>query len=421
MAKSSTSSKSVQPGATVGTGKTVEDEKVEAEQKEAGPQKPEVPAFLQTTKTGGATGSETPVTSNPPEAGGEESGGGKTAPGGQEVTSESPASTPVGWGEDQPEHLPDQPDFMPGPKEWEVTEEQTVAGQLEKNLEEDSALNENIRDQVGTQAAKAGLKNSLMAMTAAEKMVLDTAFKVSQQDAATYARSAEFNATMANQFSAAEQAFMHQAMLNEQNFKQSQILQKEQIRGQLAAVNAKIGGQMRLADKAQKHWKEQNESLHDQNLETMAFKAEAEMAAMGWQSDLEVSRMDRAAMHDMIKQEENFNMQTRLNYQNHVYGMLQTEVQALGQIGASGAKANQQRPAAQQVKSQTTKNIDLIGGFFSSEDGPANSGSGGYTYYPPPPSNYYEGGDLGGDEGSGSDVPGGFIEPPPETTPTEDI
>lgn len=355
---------------------------------------PEAPVFLESGQSTDGAGEQTQTTTQgEPSAGSDDQHTtpmpGDTAPGGQEVSSETPAGTPVGWGDDQPEHLPDQPEFMPGPEEWEVEDEQTVAGQLEQHLDKDSPLNESIRAQVGKQAAKAGLKNSLMAMTAAEKMVVDTAFKVASQDAATYARSAEFNATMANQFSAAEQAFMHQAMLNEQNFKQSQELQQEQIRGQIAAINAKIGGQMRLADKAQKHWAEQNEALHGQNLETMAFKAEAEMAIMGWQSDLEVSRMDRAAMHEAMEAERNFDMQSRLNYQQHISGMLNTELQMLGQIGASGAEGDQQRNASAQIQEQTTANINLIGSFFSSGDGPMGDGNGGYTYY----GSYYGGGD----------------------------
>jgi hypothetical protein len=133
--------------------------------------------------------------------------------------------------------------------EWGVTDEQTVAGQLEKNYDKDSPFMEKARLKAERRHQAQGGQNSLMAQKAGMMAAMDTAFKVSFADAATYARSAEFNAAMKNQFGLAEQRFIQNSLLSEQNYKQSVELQTQMIAGQLEGIRQEYLGKGKLMDK----------------------------------------------------------------------------------------------------------------------------------------------------------------------------
>lgn len=145
---------------------------------------------------------------------------------------------------------------VPKPVNWDVTPDQTVQGQMAK-LTTDLQTNpvyQSLAEQLKRTSAAAGGGNSLMAETAAYNQVIGLAYNIATNDAATYAKSAEFNASMANQFGLAEGAFIHTALLSDQNYKQSQILQSEQIKGNLDSVDRQVAGQLestRIAGEAQ--------------------------------------------------------------------------------------------------------------------------------------------------------------------------
>jgi hypothetical protein len=116
--------------------------------------------------------------------------------------------------------------------DWEVTDEQTVMGQLEKNYDRGSPFFEQAAEKAKRGHQAGGGQNSLMAEQAGINAAMDQAFKASFEDAKTFARSAEFNAAMKNQFGLAEQRFMHNATLSDQNFQHSKVLMQQQIQGQ---------------------------------------------------------------------------------------------------------------------------------------------------------------------------------------------
>lgn len=342
-------------------------------------------------------------------------------------SSETPKNKPVGWGNDKPKNTPDMPDEMPGPTEWEVTEDQTVAGQMEKLMASDSPLLNQIKDQTALNAAKSGLKNTLMALNAGEMNAINTAFSVAQQDAQTYARSAEFNALTKNQFSAAEQAFMHSAMLSDQNFKQAKKLQREQIDGALQQIAAEVEGREDLANLGQEHWLQQSGVMHAQNLESMemnhvldverlgvvqdysleamAFQTENEMILNDQQAGNQAALMDRQLMQNLQQNEQQFGHQMAYNYQQATFGMLNTELAMLGQIGSADLTPEQMRAASRQVSDKTTKNLEFGAAFFNANAGPAvQAGIGG-----DPRLDYLSYGDSG--------VPAGGPEQSPSATP----
>lgn len=314
---------------------------------------------------------------------------------------ESPPGTykPMPW-EDKPEHLGEQPEFMPGPHEWEVTEEQTVSGQLEKNLSRDNPLYQQISDRVTQNYAARGLKNSAMAASAAEMAVINTAFQVSAADAATFARSAEFNATTKNHFSAAEQAFIHNALLSDQNFSQARVLQQEQIAGQLAAIGAQASSQKALQESAQEHDLKRMEvahainletigAQHSMNLDTMSFQSELGMNEAAFANQLEIQKMDRGLLHELTRMDVQFGQAQQLNYQQTVAGMLNGSYQAMANVLATAKPKNQQN-AITQLQKIMQGNMDMLGTFFGAPGGPMTQGGGGEI---PPAQDYTSWGD----------------------------
>lgn len=134
---------------------------------------------------------------------------------------------------------------------WDVTREQTVQGQLEDLYNRDSPFFEQARQRAIRQHLAGGGQNSAMAAGFGELAAMDTAFKVGFADAQTYARSAEFNAAMKNQFSLAEQRFIHNALLSDQAFRQAGELQTQRLVGQMEAINLDYKNQFGIL--AQQH------------------------------------------------------------------------------------------------------------------------------------------------------------------------
>jgi hypothetical protein len=102
-----------------------------------------------------------------------------------------------------------------------------------------------------------------------EMAAMDAAFQVAQQDAALYARSAEFNATMQNQFSLAEQAFIHNAMLSDQSYQQARELQTQRLSAQMEAIILDYKGRSALMDKELDQWFLTAAQSHEYNLDLL--------------------------------------------------------------------------------------------------------------------------------------------------------
>ncbi len=86
------------------------------------------------------------------------------------------------------------------PTKWNVDEDQTVAGQVQKLISENNPL----QQQAATRAQQGmngrGLMNSSMAVQAGQAAMYDAAMPIATADAATYGRAAAYNADTENQF-----------------------------------------------------------------------------------------------------------------------------------------------------------------------------------------------------------------------------
>lgn len=82
---------------------------------------------------------------------------------------------------------------------WNITAEQTTAGQLKNVTDPNSPLNQQLRAQALQQANARGIVNSSIAESAAMDAILKNAVPIASSDAATYSKAAGYNADQANQ------------------------------------------------------------------------------------------------------------------------------------------------------------------------------------------------------------------------------
>lgn len=82
--------------------------------------------------------------------------------------------------------------------DWKPDENATVAGQLNKITAAGSPLIDQAQTAAKQQAAKRGMLNSTMAITAGQDAAYRTALPIAQQDASTFAQAGQFNAGAKN-------------------------------------------------------------------------------------------------------------------------------------------------------------------------------------------------------------------------------
>lgn len=109
------------------------------------------------------------------------------------------------------------------PTNWDVSQDQTVEGRINGLTDPNSAMNVKAATEATQTAAARGLVNSSLAVTAGQDAVLKNALPIAQQDANTYASSAQFNAGAKNsaaQFgaNAANVANLTGADINQRNY-----------------------------------------------------------------------------------------------------------------------------------------------------------------------------------------------------------
>lgn len=273
-------------------------------------------------------------------------------------------STPKAPGETYPDFLPKEPTDMPAPTSWDVTSEQTVAGQFASIMDSDNPVFKIVQEQILRQHAAQGGQNSLMAARSAAMAVADVGFKIAAQDAATFARSAEFNAAMSNQFGLAEQQFLHNAMLSEQNFNQGVLMLREQHMANLDQINADLASRMRLMGLEaninlqlegfrQTNILQQIDSNFRNNMETMQAQFEYNWETAEQAQGQALERMDRETSNELYRNEAQFSWQQQLNYLSEVGQNSRMLLNAIGQIGSNpNITAAQASAAVQDVLRQ---------------------------------------------------------------------
>ncbi len=118
---------------------------------------------------------------------------------------------------------------LQGMTRWDVAPNETVRSQLQQIIAEDSPLMQQARARAMQTANTRGLLNSSMAATAGESALYDAAMPIATQDAATYARSGEFNANTANTFSRDNNAFVRDAYMADFNVQANEWAAQQQF------------------------------------------------------------------------------------------------------------------------------------------------------------------------------------------------
>ena len=94
------------------------------------------------------------------------------------------------------------PQATPTGKAWDITPDQTVAGQVKGLIAQGSPLYEQLESRALQKKNERGLINSSMAVGAGQSALYDYALPIAQADASTYNKAAGYNADTANKFTA---------------------------------------------------------------------------------------------------------------------------------------------------------------------------------------------------------------------------
>lgn len=236
------------------------------------------------------------------------------------------------WGQDGgPQYLGDTPD-VPGPTFWNVTGEELVENRLENLMSKDNPVFQEIQERTRRAHAKFGGQNSLMANQAAVASMAQMAFQIASEDAKTIARSREFNAAMANQYGLAQQTFIYNALLSDQNFEQAMEMQEAQLRAQQSASAAAAG-----AANAQMQAQMQFE------LDRMKLAAGLELELAGYSAGLEMDRLQLAGDIDLRNQsllsDQGYQQTFNLEQQNFLNTMLRDQQQHRNSLETMGYDA----------------------------------------------------------------------------------
>lgn len=100
---------------------------------------------------------------------------------------------------------------------WEVSPNQTVAGQVKNIIAENSPLMQQAETRALQKANSRGLLNSSIAVGAGQSALYDAAMPIATQDAAMYGKSAETNATAQNAVNSQDSQLETNVSLNNAN------------------------------------------------------------------------------------------------------------------------------------------------------------------------------------------------------------
>lgn len=245
---------------------------------------------------------------------------------------------------------------------WNVTDPQTVQGQLKGIIAEDSPLMQQARTQSLGQMNRRGLINSSMAVGAGQEAVIKQALPIAQADAATYGQSARFNADAANamsQFNANVQNEAAKFGANAENVvaAANQAAQNEAAKFGATAENVEAAANQAAQNEAAKF------GASAENTASLANAAAANEAAQFEAAAENISASDfaknvNASVNLMMDQSmkialANADSATKLELQN-----IDAETRRdLASIEAEYKNQMQASASANEIFQQTTKNI----------------------------------------------------------------
>lgn len=314
----------------------------------------------------------------------------------------------------------------------------TVAGQVAKITAQDSPLNQVAQTNAKQTAAARGLLNSSIAATAGQKALYDSALPIAQQDAATFADAAKFNASAKNTALTQQRDSGITGFQQEKGFEQQSKLQAADIANQqemqskdlasrydLASLDANTRLQLQQAD-AENQQKLQaanavlqtglqaNDLAVKQSMQEYQLAVQQSMADKDNTTKLQLATLDANTQLSLAQIEQQY--KTQLQTSQSMAASYQSLVQSITQIMLdpnldAAAKATAIENQRVLFNNTLALQSDISGlnlgelippGTFQA---PANSGGGG-------------GGGGGSTEGPPSNITpdGSFGSPPDQST-----
>jgi len=140
------------------------------------------------------------------------------------------------------------PTTTPAATQWTPDTKQTVQGQVNDIIAQDSPLMQKAETRAKQQMNARGLINSSMAVGAGQSALYDAALPIAQQDASTHANAAQVNANAANTMTLANQDATNRASEFGANATNALQQQTNTIKQQTALSDADVANKIALQD-----------------------------------------------------------------------------------------------------------------------------------------------------------------------------
>ena len=136
---------------------------------------------------------------------------------------------------------------------WDVTTNQTVAGQIQGLIDPNSPLIQQARTGALQQMAARGLQNSSMALTAGDSAAYTAALPIATADAGTYSKAASYNADINNQMAVTNANAQNSINVSNAAQQNQVALQNQQQKNTVGLTNAQEINKANQFDTAQKN------------------------------------------------------------------------------------------------------------------------------------------------------------------------
>ena len=136
---------------------------------------------------------------------------------------------------------------------WDVTTNQTVAGQIQGLIDPNSPLIQQARTGALQQMAARGLQNSSMALTAGDSAAYTAALPIATADAGTYSKAASYNADINNQMAVTNANAQNSINVSNAAQQNQVALQNQQQKNTVGLTNTQETNKANQFDTAQKN------------------------------------------------------------------------------------------------------------------------------------------------------------------------
>jgi hypothetical protein len=199
---------------------------------------------------------------------------------------------------------------------WNVTKDQTVAGNIESLLAQDSPLMQQARTRANQQMASRGLINSSLAASAADSAMYDVANTIAQTDAATKAKASGYNVDQLNQQVTLDKQLanqMSQAQLSADTSRYSTDVNAatQKLNNESAQLIARLNN-------------EQQTTLQRMQNENQRLLQTNQQAAQAYNNSMQYI--------DVINRDPNLDADAKTRAQAQIYYNLQTQLRTLAAV-----------------------------------------------------------------------------------------